>query len=327
MVNKNKNRKNSHAYDPNEMERLRRVALPAKLKCSMCSRNLSQITFSEKQLSDVRWQLSRPAPLNRIDTNPKCVKCSGQRVVEIECVMCHETKGLEAYAKVQRRKPDDATCYDCVDIQVKREAVCEATYEDPTRAFIKTDSSSGNLPDYFVSASSNRDTASSTGDWEDVESTNGGRRKHEGGGIDLSNHFQNAVSLNGAISDTLIDSEFSYNPAKDSNPGTWSTGPGPGTNTWHTGSATASSTRSGFDRTRPGNPSASSVSGSVHSFNSSIAERSQSGSDQVETKNGFARVRAFKPVPQEDPFSDGEEGESSSDDDDDDYSDGENTVI
>ncbi|UPX16030.1 UV-damaged DNA-binding protein rad7 [Ascochyta rabiei] len=320
MANRNKTRKNYHAYDPEEMERLRRVALPSRLKCSMCSKNFNTALFSEKQLADARWQISRSVPLSKIST--KCVKCSGQRVVEIECVMCHETKGLEAFAKAQRKKPDDATCYACVDIQVKREAVNERRYEDPTLAFINTDSSSGVFPDYFTTASSIGDTASSSGDWEDTESTNGGRRKHEGGGIDLSDHFQHAVSLNGEVSETLIDSEFSYNPAKDSNSGTWSTGAG----SWHTGSAAVLSTNSDFNRKRSGNPSTSSVPGSMRSFNSSIAERSQSSSEPIEVRNGFARVRAHKPVPQEDPFSDEEES-SSDDDDNDDYSDGENTVV
>lgn len=74
----------------------------------MCLKNYNQAMFSEKQLTDVRWQLSRST--NKITTNPKCVKCSGHAPVEIECVMCHKTKGLEEYAKVQRRKPDDAVC-------------------------------------------------------------------------------------------------------------------------------------------------------------------------------------------------------------------------
>lgn len=71
----------------------------------MCLKNYNVAMYSEKQLTDVRWQLSRA---NKITTNPKCLKCAGQTIVEIECVMCHKTKGLEDFAKAQRKKLDDA---------------------------------------------------------------------------------------------------------------------------------------------------------------------------------------------------------------------------
>ena len=129
------------------------------------------------------------------------------------------------------------------------------------------------------------------GEWEDTESTDGSRRRHEGGGIDLSDRFQQAVSVSGEVSDTLIDSEFSYKTANATKPGTWSEVAG--TRSWHTGTATASSTRSDFDPNRYGRPETRSVSGSVHSFNSSIAERSQSGSDHIEMRNSFAKVKAY----------------------------------
>jgi hypothetical protein len=117
----NKNRRNVHAYNPDEIERyahnapgmlnqltfcrLRGVPIPAKLKCNMCLKNYNQANFSQKQLTDVRWQVSKQG---RITTNPKCFKCTGGQLVEIECTMCHKTKGLEEFAKVQRKRPDDA---------------------------------------------------------------------------------------------------------------------------------------------------------------------------------------------------------------------------
>ena len=131
----------------------------------------------------------------------------------------------------------------------------------------------------------------SKGDWEDIESTNGSRRKHEGGGINLSNHFQQAMSVSGEASDTLIDSEFSFKPADGAQSGTVSEVAD--TKSWHTGTAASSSARSSFDPSRYGKPGTRSTSGSMHSFNSSIAERSQSGYDDIEMRNGFAKVRAY----------------------------------
>jgi hypothetical protein len=129
------------------------------------------------------------------------------------------------------------------------------------------------------------------GDWEDTESDNGSRPRHESGGIDLSDHFKRTVSINGSVPDTLIDSEFSYTAVNEVNPGTWSEVAG--TKSWHTGSATAPSTGSGFDPNRYGNPTTRSVASSQHSYSSSIVERSQSGTEQVEMRNGFARIKAY----------------------------------
>lgn len=114
---------------------------------------------------------------------------------------------------------------------------------------------------------------------------------NESGGVGLSEYFQRALSTNGAVCETLIDSEYSYQPVKASKAGTWSEVAS--TKSWHTGTATASSSGSGFDPNRYGNPGARSVSGSVHSFNSSVVERSQTGSDRVEMRNGFARIKAY----------------------------------
>jgi hypothetical protein len=71
----------------------------------MCLKNYNAANFSEKQKTDARWQISRQG---RITSNPKCFKCTGGQLVEIECSHCHKTKGLEEFAKTQRRKPDDA---------------------------------------------------------------------------------------------------------------------------------------------------------------------------------------------------------------------------
>ena len=72
----------------------------------MCDKNRSLANYSEKQKTDVRVQLSRPP--YQIIKNPKCSQCTGGQIVELECTMCHHTKGLEAFAKSQSRKPDTA---------------------------------------------------------------------------------------------------------------------------------------------------------------------------------------------------------------------------
>ncbi|EAT85278.2 hypothetical protein SNOG_07812 [Parastagonospora nodorum SN15] len=59
----------------------------------------------DRQLTDLRWQVRTAGnytqPIN-------CRRCTGEPLVEIECFMCHKTKGLEEFAKSQRCSPDHA---------------------------------------------------------------------------------------------------------------------------------------------------------------------------------------------------------------------------
>lgn len=123
-------------------------------------------------------------------------------------------------------------------------------------------------------------------EWEDTESTSGSHRKSKEGGVSLSEHFQHTVAISGEVSDDLIDAEFSSQPATVNQSSTWSEVAG--TKSWHTSTVASSS---GHDN-RFGRPGSTSVTGSLHSFNSDIAERSQSGRDDIEMRNGFAKIRA-----------------------------------
>lgn len=73
--------------------------------------------------------------------------------------MCGKTKGLESFAKSQRRNPDTAKCFACVEGQLANEAFDEDKYEDPDKAFVTPDHSNGQYPEYFTAATS--DTSSS----------------------------------------------------------------------------------------------------------------------------------------------------------------------
>jgi len=83
------------------------VAIPDRIKCGRCEKNLPQARYSTKQLTDLRWQIKT----NGRCTQPIiCRRCTGEPLVEIECFMCHKTKGLEEFAKSQRCRPDHAVC-------------------------------------------------------------------------------------------------------------------------------------------------------------------------------------------------------------------------
>jgi len=126
------------------------------------------------------------------------------------------------------------------------------------------------------------------GEYEDTESNDGGHRRRKDGGTELLNNSQHIMSANSQEPDALIQSEFSH-PADGARPGTWSQVAS--TRSWHTPTVASSNAHSGFEPNRYGRPGADTAS--VHSFNSSFAERSQTGSDRTEMRNGFAKIKAY----------------------------------
>lgn len=133
------------------------MPLPEKIKCDRCNKIMGQARYSEKQLTDYRWQIRQG---NRNPRRPKCQKCAGgNHLVELECQTCHKTKGLEEFAKSQRAVPDDAQCFKCTDDQVSHKPYDEEKYEDASKPFVTPDSSNGIVPDYWSSSASTRDSS------------------------------------------------------------------------------------------------------------------------------------------------------------------------
>jgi hypothetical protein len=94
----------------------------------------------------------------------------------------------------------------------------------------------------------------------------------------LSEHFQRTLSINRSVPETLIDSEYAF-PAFGNGNGT---GDRRSENSWHTGTATT-----GANLNRYGNPSATSHTGTQHTYGSSVAERSEAGGVRP---NGWPRI-------------------------------------
>ncbi|KAF2830254.1 hypothetical protein CC86DRAFT_379695 [Ophiobolus disseminans] len=346
-----KSRRQVHAYTQEEIEKLKSIALPEKVKCGRCNKSMGHARYSEKQLTDYRWQIKNGARPIKL---PRCQKCAGgNQLVELECTMCHVTKGLGDFARTQRNVPDTAQCFQCTDIQVAHQPYSEERYADQTRPFVTADhSTDGVIPDYWSSSSSTHGT-STAGDWETI---NGDNDTNSEGGIALSHDFQHGMDLTGSVTDSLIGSEYSAFPVRGSGAGANGGGGTRVTGSWQTGStgpASASTTRSassGFNPNGYGRPSATSNAGTERSYRSSVAERS--AAPEVRP-NGWAKIRAYQaptaprraspPAPVRQPIRpDGdaqreieadtnawddasdEEGDADSDSDD---SDGDNTVI
>jgi hypothetical protein len=282
--------------------RLKGVPVPPKIKCGRCHKNFPPTKYSAKQLTNLRYQIHNHG---RQTTAIKCMNCTGQQVVELECTMCHKTKGLEEYAKSQRSKPDTAVsitilvglhvltpyqkCFKCIEDQVTREPVDGGRYEgDHKRIFLTPDSHNGYTPDYW---SSNDSTACSSATGYDWSSINGDNEKQTGG-VALSREFQRAMSINGSIPETLIETEYLLTGrAANGNADGWSE---VHTKSWHTRSSGvgSASVGSSSNANGQGHGKHASNSGTQHSYASTVAERSD---DSDLRPNGWAKIKAYKP--------------------------------
>lgn len=101
------------------------------------------------------------------------------------------------------------------------------------------------------------------------------------------------MSLNGSITNTLIESEYDLSSQNNDKDG-WNTVE---SKSWRSKSTTAPSASSGFDANKYGKPQSRAASGSVtssvRSFSSGYAERS----DTTSYKNGWAKIKAYVRVP------------------------------
>ncbi|KAJ4297578.1 UV-damaged DNA-binding protein rad7 [Kalmusia sp. IMI 367209] len=313
-------RKQPHVYDPAQMKALEGVLLPDRIKCDRCQKYRNQASFSNKQLTDARYAIKflRQTSGWKI----KCQVCSGGPIVEIECSACGVTKGLEAFAKAQRKKLDLAECFKCTDKRLDLDPVNEEAYEhsDRSRAFVHPDAGSGYYPSVFEAS----DTSDTVTEWDDVKYSGGLLDKNDGG-VGLSEGFARKISISDSSSaGTLIEAEFDRGSRASGDNGCNTVH----ARSWHTSSQkthSASASSTGFNPNNYGNPAASrSISGSQRSFNSSIAERS----DALSMKgHSFAKIKAYDPKkdpnalavrPVRDEWSSDESASDDDDEDDDD---------
>lgn len=84
----------------------------SRIKCEGCERNLLPLRFSENAKkkyfeSEARRRMNSKAPVRGI----RCRDCNAGSRQEMKCVMCDQVLSLDAFAKAQRKKTDDAVSY------------------------------------------------------------------------------------------------------------------------------------------------------------------------------------------------------------------------
>ncbi len=55
------------------------------------------------------------------DPKPVCRRCTPGQTTELTCCICEKVKGLERFAKQQRKNPDRARCIQCVQLHLDTE--------------------------------------------------------------------------------------------------------------------------------------------------------------------------------------------------------------
>jgi hypothetical protein len=89
--------------------------LPTMLYCYGCGRERRINFFSVTQLRKAS-QVNPYAVSGRNlkQHKPTCTSCTPTVNSELKCIMCHQTKSLEGFAKAQRRHADAARCLECM---------------------------------------------------------------------------------------------------------------------------------------------------------------------------------------------------------------------
>ncbi|OCK73768.1 hypothetical protein K432DRAFT_398622 [Lepidopterella palustris CBS 459.81] len=297
-------------------DKLKGVKLPNKIKCGRCIKWKSQVNFSNKQLAEARYQYYKGGVNANVTIN--CRLCTGGQVVELECWMCHKTKGLDEFAKAQRSKPDNAKCMDCMQKQLELEPVDEAKY-----AKVKEEKKKGarSDTDYYASsaAASEIDDHNSTGGISigNLSLTGSSTRSYSAASDDGTElDFDN--SSHTLLSNISNGSRFMPSGAVPLGGDGWTVQK---TKSWRSSSLATSSiagsviaestSSSGFDPTRYGHPWECSNNRSPSTavstnFPSDVTEQSS----KLPARK-FAKIPAYKPPPKE------EEGDNWSSDDDD----------
>jgi hypothetical protein len=155
--------------------------------------------------------------------------------------------------------------------------------------FVTPDSHNGYTPDYWSSNDSKAGSSATGYYWSSVNGDSEDRK----GGIALSGEIQRAMSINGSIPETLIETEYSLSGRAAY--GNADGGSEMRTGSWHTKSSGVGSASVGSSSNPNGHGRLASNSGTQYSYASTVAERSDASDVRP---NGWAKIKACPMVSQ-----------------------------
>ena len=85
-----------------------RLAGAERVRCQLCKKWKAPAQYSNKQLADLKYKILIYGKESGANSGIKCRTCTGQQVIEMECIMCDTIKELDGFYKAQRRDPDHA---------------------------------------------------------------------------------------------------------------------------------------------------------------------------------------------------------------------------
>ncbi|PGH08516.1 hypothetical protein AJ80_07836 [Polytolypa hystricis UAMH7299] len=103
---------------------LERIRVPDKVKCRICKKIRAQTAFSQRQLEELRKAMLSIGTTG-IDGPgyASCLQCVGHQNFELNCCMCLKTKAVGDFSKSQRKDPDNARCYNCMQDQLETDPI------------------------------------------------------------------------------------------------------------------------------------------------------------------------------------------------------------
>ncbi|KAL9610149.1 MAG: hypothetical protein Q9167_005127 [Letrouitia subvulpina] len=124
----------SGGWNPAKVNIFKGVNLPEKTKCKTCKKIKAITNYSNKQQATLRARITTQgarasAPTAEVIT---CRVCVGGQVHELCCMMCNEVKGLHAFAKAQRKDPDNASEEKWATNEWRKEDLAEDDSESDT---------------------------------------------------------------------------------------------------------------------------------------------------------------------------------------------------
>lgn len=114
-----------------------RYPLP-RIKCAVCHKIKAVNFFSTIQQNTLRNAIAigdvRDAT---VEEWVPCVSCTPKQVTELECCICGEVKGLEGFAKAQRRLGEEAVCNTSLLWIPRRGSDCRRALRETSRNDIR----------------------------------------------------------------------------------------------------------------------------------------------------------------------------------------------
>ncbi|KIW58543.1 hypothetical protein, variant [Exophiala xenobiotica] len=110
------------------------VDVGISIECANCSRKLFRSRYSNNQIQKFQEKVYHARRGGEAAELPRCRDCTADNRVELKCTGCMFTKGIDCFAKAQRKDPDNAKCFPCQqEIQDRLPDLKESVEEEQIR--------------------------------------------------------------------------------------------------------------------------------------------------------------------------------------------------